>query len=383
MRDFIAERFRTPGGGLSLNTEALQKYKDDIIDLSIGDTDIITDERIIDAAFADTKRGYTHYGNPKGDPELVTAIQKQWSEDFGIKVPKENILVTASSCLGMSIVMFSILNPGDEVIVFSPYFAMYKQQIELAGGVCIEVPCYAAENFDISEERLRSALSKKTKAIILNNPSNPTGKAYNRADLEMISKVAIEADLMLVSDEIYTTYMYEDEFVPVSSLPGMWERTITLNSFSKNFLMTGWRIGSVVASPNLINVMSRINGSLIYTAPSVSQRAGIKALEIREDIRKKYIEIYKDRVLYSAERIEKIPYLSLVRPGGTFYLFPGVEKTGLTSAQFCNELLERAHILVTTGSAFGEVGEGFFRIACTVSKDKLKEAFDRMDGLKF
>lgn len=383
MRNFIAERFRSSGGpGLSLDTEALAKYAD-IIDLSIGDTDFTTDSAIIDAAFRDARSGHTHYGNPKGDPELIAAYCAAWEEDFGQKLAADHVMVSASSCMGMGLAMMAILDPGDEVIVFSPYFAIYKSQIELAGGVCVEVPTYAGEGYTIDEARLRAAVTPKTKAIIFNNPTNPTGMAYGEDTLRMLARVAEEYDLLIAADEIYTTYLFEGSYVPLRTLPGMEKRTITLNSFSKNFLMTGWRVGMLIAEPEILNVMLNINGSLIYTTPSISQRAALEALRQRARIRETYVAAYRDRIFYSAERIEKIPYLSLVRPKGTFYLFPGVEKTGLSAPEFCKQLLEKAHILVTPGDAFGSTGAGHIRIACTVDIDKLKVAYDRMEKLSF
>lgn len=383
MRNFIAERFRSSGGpGLSLDTEALAKYAD-IIDLSIGDTDFTTDSAIIDAAFRDARSGHTHYGNPKGDPELIAAYCAAWEEDFGQKLAADHVMVSASSCMGMGLAMMAILDPGDEVIVFSPYFAIYKSQIELAGGVCVEVPTYAGEGYTIDEARLRAAVTPKTKAIIFNNPTNPTGMAYGEDTLRMLARVAEEYDLLIAADEIYTTYLFEGSYVPLRTLPGMEKRTITLNSFSKNFLMTGWRVGMLIAEPEILSVMLNINGSLIYTTPSISQRAALEALRQRARIRETYVAAYRDRIFYSAERIEKIPYLSLVRPKGTFYLFPGVEKTGLSAPEFCKQLLEKAHILVTPGDAFGSTGAGHIRIACTVNIDKLKVAYDRMEKLSF
>ena len=380
MRNCIAKRFQTLHAGLSLDTAALARYED-IIDLSIGDTDIVTDSRIIDAAMADAKAGWTHYGSPKGDPDLVTALCRAWEEDFGQAVAEDHVLVTASSCLGMGLVMLGILDPGDEVLVLGPYFGPYKQQIELAGGVCVEVQTRAEEGYALSEERLRAAVTPRTKAVIFNNPCNPTGKVYDRADLEIIARVAGSCDLLVAADEIYTSYLYEGSFIPLRTLPGMAERTITLNSFSKNFLMTGWRVGCIIAEPELLAVFSAINGSLVYTAPSVSQRAAIRALSLRRDIRRQYVCQYLERVRYASMRASALPYLSLVPPKGTFYLFPGIEKTGLTAPDFCRVLLERAHILVAAGDAFGLAGQGHFRIACTVGTDRLKEAFDRMESL--
>ena len=210
-----------------------------------------------------------------------------------------------------------------------------------------------------------------------------TDEEADKRALELLARVAQEHDLLIAADEIYTTYLYEGDFIPLRTIPGLAHRVITLNSFSKNFLMTGWRVGVAIAEPELLNVMSNINNSLIYTAPSISQRAAIQALAIRQTIREKYVLAYRDRIFYAADRMEQIPYLSLVRPKGTFYLFPGIEKTGLSAEDFCQALLERAHVLVTPGTLFGSTGAGHFRIACTVGLDRLKEAFDRMEGLSF
>ncbi len=379
---FIAKRFQTAKGGLSLNTEALRRYND-VIDLSIGDTDFTTDGRIIDAAFRDARAGHTHYGDPKGDAELIDAVCRAWREDFSQEVSPDEVIVTASSCLGMALVMLATLDPGDEAIVFSPYFTLYRQQIELAGGVCVEVPTFAEEGYAIREDRLRAAITPRTKLLVFDNPVNPTGMAYDRSEMELLVRIAQEYDLLIAADEIYTTYLYEGSFLPIRTLPGTKERTVTLNSFSKNFLMTGWRVGTIIADPDLIRTVNRVNGCLIYSAPSISQRAAIAALAMRESIRREYVEQYRRRVFYAAERIESIPYLGLCRPKGTFYLFPDAKKTGLTSEQFCEALLERAHILVSPGSVFGSTGAGHFRIACTVGEPHLKEAFDRMERLSF
>lgn len=381
-RNYVAKRFQSAASGLTLDTAALAKYSD-VIDLSIGDTDFITDEAIIDAAFRDAKRGHTHYGDPHGDRELIDAVCTAWQEDFSQPLAPDHVLITASSCLGMALVMMAILDPGDEVIVFSPYFPMYRSQIELPGGVCVDVPTYAEEGYAIDEARLRAAITPKTKAIIFNNPTNPTGMAYGRETLELLARVAKEYDLLVAADEIYTTYLFEGSYVPLRTLPDMAERTITLNSFSKNFMMTGWRVGTAIAEPEILAAMHTINGALIYSAPSISQRAAIAALHMRSAVREAYISAYRDRIFYSIERLQNIPYLTLTPPKGTFYLFPGVEKTGLSAPEFCKELLSRAHVLATPGDAFGQTGRNHFRIACTVDIAQLKEAYDRMESLTF
>ena len=379
-RNYVAKRFQSAASGLTLDTAALAKYSD-VIDLSIGDTDFITDEAIIDAAFRDAKRGHTHYGDPHGDRELIDAVCTAWQEDFSQPLAPDHVLITASSCLGMALVMMAILDPGDEVIVFSPYFPMYRSQIELPGGVCVDVPTYAEEGYAIDEARLRAAITPKTKAIIFNNPTNPTGMAYGRETLELLARVAQEYDLLVAADEIYTTYLFEGSYVPLRTLPDMAERTITLNSFSKNFMMTGWRVGTAIAEPEILAAMHTINGALIYSAPSISQRAAIAALHMRSAVREAYISAYRDRIFYSIERLQNIPYLTLTPPKGTFYLFPGVEKTGLTDAEFCKRLLDEAHILVMPGSGFGKNGEGFFRLTAFGTLEKTQEAMERLKKL--
>ncbi len=377
MKQYIARRFQNVRSGLSLDTDALRRYPD-VIDLSIGDTDFTTDGRIIDAAFADARAGWTHYGDPKGDPELIRAICGAWREDFSQDVSPEEVLITASSCMGMYQTMMGLLNPGDEVIVLSPYFAVYRQQIEMAGGVCVEVDTDEENGFTPREEKLTAALTERTRAIIVNTPCNPTGAAFDRDTLGMIARVAAEHDLLVIADEIYTRYLFDGDFIPMRTLPGMRDRTVTLNSFSKNFMMTGWRVGCIIAHPELIRIFQHVNGAMTYTAPSVSQRAAIRALSLRDEIAREYITKYRDRVYYTADRLEQIPWIRICRPRGTFYLFPGIQRTGMTDRAFCARLLEEAHVLVSPGSVFGRAGEGHFRIAATVEKEKLAEAMDRM-----
>ena len=382
MQKYSAERFRNAFSGLSLDTEALRRYSD-VIDLSIGDTDFTTDRRIIDAAYADACAGHTHYGDPKGDPELIEAICQAWKEDFNQDVSPAEVLVTTSSCMGMSQALLALLNPGDEVLVFGPYFADYNNQIYLAGGKMVEVVTKEENHYAPEEAAIRAAITPRTRAMIVNTPCNPTGAAYSMETLTMLAKLATEYDLLILADEIYTRYLYDGAFVPMRTLPGMADRVVTLNSFSKNFLMTGWRVGYIIAHPELIQVFQQVNEGLTYVAPSISQRAALKALSLRNEIAEEYITKYRDRVYYVADRIAQIPYLSLYRPRGTFYAFPGIAKTGMEDKAFCAYLLEQAHIMVAPGCVFGAAGIGHFRMAGTVSQSKLADAMDRMEKLKF
>ena len=379
---YIAKRFWTEGEALSMDKDQVSRYKD-LIDLSIGDMDVPTDGRIIDAACRDAKAGHTTYGLPEGDPELTEEICRYYQKEYGMSITPEQVYVTASSLFGLELALFATLDPGDEVLVLSPYFVQYKGQIEIAGGRPVEVPLHAGDGYAIRREALERAVTPRTRGIIFNNPCNPTGVYYGRETLELLADFAVRHDLLVYADDIYTLYVFNGRFTPIRGLPGMAERTLTFNSFSKNYLMTGWRVGYVAAEPHFTHTLKQINNNIVYSAPSVSQRAAIEALRITDSIKSTYIEDYKRRVFYAAERINAIPYLSVRPPQGTFYLFPDVTKTGLTSVAFQNQLFERAHVLVTPGSAFGETGEGHVRIVCTASMANLKEAFDRMERLTF
>ena len=200
---------------------------------------------------------------------------------------------------------------------------------------------------------------------------------------QTLAQVAEEFDLVVILDEIYTDYMFDVPFRPFRGLPGMAQRSITLNSFSKNYIMTGWRVGSIIAEPAVIDTIKRINENMVYSAPSVSQRAAIHALRLRGEIGDRYTGEYRRRVFYTTERINAIPKLSVRKPQGTFYLFMNIRETGLDSIAFCQKCVKEAHVAMVPGVAFGAAGEGYVRIACTTSEEKLAEAFDRIAALKF
>ena len=261
MREYIAEKYRGQKATLSLDTDALKAF-DDVIDLSIGDTDFVTDTRIIHAAMEDAERGYTRYGEPQGDPELINAIQKAWFEDFHQNLNRDDILVTASSCMGMQLALMATLNPGDEVLVLGPYFGVYAQQIAVAGGVCVEVPTDAKHGFCIVEDSIERAVTDRTRGIIVNTPCNPTGSALSLDDMKKLAEICTRHDLLIYADEIYTRYLYDGVFIPMRTLEGMAERTITLNSFSKNFMMTGWRVGYAIAPRPVRETMQMISGGM-------------------------------------------------------------------------------------------------------------------------
>jgi len=377
---FIAKRYWKDQSTAMGQSDVLAKSFDDVIDLSLGDPDLTTDFRIIDAAFADAKAGHTKYTDFRGDPELRQAIIDFYKEEYKMDITDEEIFVAASGCLAMYLVLEAIVDDGDEVILQAPFFTPYPQQVELARGIPVELPTYEEEDFQINIERLESLITERTKALVINSPSNPTGNCLTVETMKKIAEIAEKYDLIVVSDDIYTAFSYQNPFVPFASLPGMKERTIIINSFSKNFTMTGWRVGNIIAPDYIIKIVQQINENVVFTAPSISQRAAIFALQHRDEVQPPMIEEYRKRMFYAAERINAIPKISVIYPPkGSFYLFINIKETGLCSVDAADMILREAHVLTLPGNAFGECGEGYVRIACTVNIDTLKEAFDRIE----
>ena len=377
---FISKRYWIDQSTAMGKSDEMAKSFDDCINLSLGDPDLITNRIIIDKSYEDALKGHTKYTDFRGDPELRQEICKYYKEEYDMDVTDEEVFVCASACLGMYLALEAILDDGDEVILQAPYFTPYPQQVELARGVPVELPTLEEEDFQINIDRLEGLINEKTKALVINSPSNPTGNCLTVETMKKIAEIAVKHDLIVIADDIYTSFSYANPFVPFGSLPGMRERTIILNSFSKNFTMTGWRIGNIIAPDYLIKTIQQINENVVFTAPSISQRAAIYALRHRSEIQPPMIEEYRKRMFYAAERINQIPDMHVIYPPkGSFYLFINIMDTGLSSVQVTETILKEAHVLMLPGDAFGKCGEGFMRMACTVSVEKLGEAFDRIE----
>lgn len=353
----------------------------DIINLSIGDPDFITNKLIINEAFKDAANGHTKYTKPSGDPELVKEITRFYREEYDIGINEAEIMVTVGACHGMYIALKAIIDEGDEVIVPEPYFTPYKDQIEQVGGKIVTLTTTEEDGFSININALRRLINEKTKAIIINSPNNPTGACYDRSILEALSEIAAENNLIIISDEVYDALMFEEKHASILSIHGMKERCILLGSFSKGYAMTGWRIGYSIAPDYVINCMVQINESICFSAPSISQRAAIHALRNRNNIQPSIIESFEKRMLYAADRINAIKGMKVLKPKGSIYLFVNIKGTGMTSEEFSKVLLEKTKVVVLSGTAFGESGEGFVRIACTVGMEELEKAFDRIQEL--
>ncbi len=363
------------------NTEEMLAAYTDVINLSLGEPDMTTPAPIIEAAYRDSLAGHTHYTAFRGDPELRAEIVKFYKDEYGVEISDEEVYVVTSGNMGMYIALFTCINPGDEVLVPDPCFPVYGEQLRFCNAKAVPVPTYAEERFRFNPERAEKYVTEKTKALIINTPCNPTGACMNFEDMKAIAAFAEKYDLLVIADDIYSSMSFQEPFVPIISIPGMKERTITVNSVSKNFVMTGFRLGWNIGPAHLVDAMRKTNDMMVFTAPAPSQRATIYALAHRNELMTPIMEEFKDRVFKTAERINSIKHLSVLPPMGTFYLFINIKETGLTSDAFVYKVLEEAHVLVMPGTAFGAAGEGYVRIACTKTTGELLEAMDRIEKI--
>lgn len=375
---FVSARYRgkasTP---MSSSVDRASRFEN-VVNFSLGDPDLTTDSRIIDGAAADAHAGHTHYTDTYGDPELRAEILGFYRDEYGYEPDARGLLVTTSGCHAMWLALESILDDGDEVVLCEPYFTPYPHQVRLARGVPVVLSTLESEEFQIVPERLEAVISDRTRAIILNTPSNPTGACLSRATKEAVARIAAQHDLLVIADEIYTLFSYGEQFEPFTMLPGMAERTITIGSFSKDFAMTGWRIGYVLAPPAVTLAMKDVNENNVFTAPSISQRAALHALRLREQIQPPMRALYHERLMHAYERVRGTPGMSAIEPKGSIYLWVNVTSTGLSSEQVAERLFDEAHVLTIPGPAFGPGCEGYLRLAMTVGVDKIDEAFDRI-----
>lgn len=378
---FIAEMHKGHELNMFAKVEELIATQKNVINLSIGEPDMTTPEPIIEASYRDSLAGHTHYTAFRGDPELREQIAKHYKEDYDVDVQDEEIFVVTSANMGLFVALFTCLNPGDEVLVPDPYFPSYEEQARFCNAKVVPVPTYEQEQFRFNTERAEAYVTEKTKVLIINTPCNPTGACLNIEDMKAIASFAKKHDLLVISDDIYTSMSFQEPFIPIISLPGMKERTIVINSVSKNFVMTGYRLGWMIAPPYLTDAMRKVNDYMVFTAPEPSQRAALYALAHRNEVMPPIMNEFKERVFLMAERINSIKHLSVLPPMGTFYLFMNIKETGLTSEEFVYKVLEGAQVFFLAGTAFGAAGEGYVRIACTKDKKQLMEAMDRIEKL--
>ena len=353
----------------------------DAISLGVGEPDFETPWHVREAAISSIEKGLTSYSSNTGMIELREAISDYLDERYDIQyAPEHQILVTIGASEGIDLALRALVNPGDEVLVVEPSYVSYKPCITMCGGIAVPIVTKAENEFRLTPDELKACITPKTKALILPYPNNPTGGIMEIDDLAAISKVIIENDIIVISDEIYSELTYGGRHASIASLPGMYEMTIVLNGFSKAFAMTGWRLGYAAGPEEFIYNMNKIHQYIAMCAPTPSQFAGIEAL--RGADRDNDIEIMREA--YDARRkliVGRFRQMGLdcFEPRGAFYVFPSIQKTGMKSKDFCKELLYDQKVAVVPGTAFGECGEGFIRCSYAYSVENIEEALDRIE----
>jgi aminotransferase len=358
----------------------LVQGRDDVISLGVGEPDFATPWHIREAAIYSLEKGQTSYTSNLGLLSLRKAIAKYVSGFFLVDYQAEKeILVTVGVSEAIDLALRALINPGDEVIYHEPCYVSYSPSIVMAYGKPVSVVTKKEDGFSLKPEALAAAITPRTRVVMLNFPTNPTGACAAKEDLEGIAKLCIEHDLIVMSDEIYSELRYEeDEHVSIAALPGMRERTILLHGFSKAFAMTGFRLGYACAPQPIIEAMMKIHQYAMLCAPIMSQNAALEALENGGPAMEKMRASYHQRRDFMVKRLNEIG-MDCHSPGGAFYVFPDISKFGLTSKEFAMQLLEQQNVAAVPGTAFGASGEGFLRCCYATAFDDLKIAMDRME----
>jgi len=362
----------------SLFNEA-KKY-DDVIDFTLGDPDVQTHQAIKDAACVAIQEGKTRYSQNAGLLDLRQTISKYYERKESFKYdPVTEVMVTVGAMEGLYLALISMLNPGDEVIMPAPYYVNYAQMIRMchAVPVIIDNPERADLSFDVAD--IEKAITPQTRAVMINTPSNPTGRIIPWDKIVGIAELAKKYDLVVISDEVYKCLIYDNiPFKSIVGIDGMRERTILINSLSKEFCMTGYRIGYVLAPEEIIAAMTKLQENVCACAPLPSQYAAIKALGDKEDYSKNMVEIFTERRNTLYEGLSKIEKFTVKAPEATFYMMVDISKTGMDSIDFCYALLRGTHVAVVPGVAYGQCCNHYIRIAFTLDIEKIKEGVRRI-----
>lgn len=368
-----------PPSGIRKFFDIVAEMKD-AISLGVGEPDFVTPWNVREAGIYSLEKGRTYYTSNAGLMELREEICRYLERRYGLNYqPKDQVLVTVGGSEAIDLLIRALISPGDEVLIPEPSFVCYKPCTALAGGVAKPIETLAENEFKLMPEQLKAAITPKTKLLILPYPNNPTGAVMNREELSAIAKVLEGTDVCVLSDEIYSELIYNDEpHVPFSAIPGMYERTVLVNGFSKSYAMTGWRMGYAVGPAPLIKLMTKIHQYAIMSAPTTSQYAAIEALKnCDNDIEAMRTEYnHRRRVMLKGFRDMG---LSCFEPFGAFYMFPSIRETGMDSETFCNKLLEEEKVAVVPGNAFGASGEGFVRCSYAYSIQNIEEALRRIE----
>ena len=348
------------------------------ISLGVGEPDFKTPWSVRDAGIRSLELGRTKYTANSGLKELRGEICNYLQRRFDLHYKEENILVTVGGSEAIDLTIRAVVQPGDEVIIPEPCFVCYEPITQLTGGVPVHIATRAEDQFRLTADQLRAAITPRTKLLIFPYPNNPTGAVMSAAEMEEIAAVLRETNVLVLSDEIYSELTYGlDLHVSIASLPGMAERTIVVNGFSKSYAMTGWRLGYAAGPAPLVKVMTKIHQSCIMSAPTTSQYAAITALRQCDDQIEMMRDEYNRRRRYVVKALNDMG-LTCFEPRGAFYVFPSIQISGLTSSEFCEQLLREKEVAIIPGSAFGASGEGYARISYAYSVDHLQTAMKRI-----
>lgn len=348
-----------------------------VISLGVGEPDFDTPWHIREEGIYSLEKGKTFYTSNAGLAELKQEISIYLKRRFSLPYESDEVLVTVGGSEAIDIGIRAMLDPGDEVIIPEPCFVSYLPCVKMAGGVPIPLPLEEKDEFKLTKEKLLSAITNRTKVVILPFPNNPTGAIMTKEELQEIAEIIIEKDLFVMSDEIYSELTYEGNHVSIASLPGMAERTIVINGFSKSYAMTGWRLGYAAGPKEIIKQMIKIHQYVIMCAPTTSQYAAIEALRNGDPDVERMRESYDERRRFLVKELNDMG-MPCFEPKGAFYVFPNIKKFGMTSEEFATKLLQEQKVAVVPGSAFGECGEGFLRISYAYSIENLKVALEKI-----
>ncbi len=378
MRDFICDKIKKikPSGIRRLFDIANEIP--DVISLGVGEPDFDTPWHIREEGIYSLHKGRTFYTSNSGLIELREEIARFMKRKYGLSYdPKHEIVLTVGGSEAIDIALRAILNPGDEVIYPEPCFVSYEPCVLLSDGVPVPIELTAETEFRLQPEQLEAAITPKTKALLISYPNNPTGAIMEREDLEKLVPIIIKHDLLVISDEIYSELSYRDRHVSIASLPGMLERTIVINGFSKSYAMTGWRLGFACGPAGIIEYMLKVHQFGIMSAPTMSQYAAISALKNGDRDICTMAESYNQRRRFLMEAFREMG-LPCFEPFGAFYVFPDISEFGMGSEEFCTKLLEGENVAGVPGSAFGACGDKYVRISYAYSIEELKEAMARI-----
>ena len=378
MRNFLADKVvNIPPSGIRKFFDIVSEMPD-AISLGVGEPDFDTPWHIRDEGIYSLERGRTFYTSNAGLKELRDEISNYLKRRIGVSYdPIKETVVTVGGSEGIDMAFRAVLNPGDEVLIPQPCYVSYEPCAVLAGGVPVIINLKEENEFRLTKEELLEAVTEKTKILVLPFPNNPTGAIMEQKDLEDIAQVVIEKDLLVLSDEIYSELSYKEEHVSIASLPGMKERTILINGFSKAYAMTGWRLGYACGPGPVIEQMTKIHQFTIMCAPTNSQFAAVEALKNGDEDVAMMRESYDQRRRYVMHSLREMG-LKCFEPFGAFYVFPSIQEFGITSDEFATRFLKEEKVAVVPGTAFGACGEGFLRLSYAYSLEDLKVAFGRL-----